>query len=190
MAIYYPEGLVPDFSAATTPQYLAERVDSQGRLIVTFEGGVGGSGGLSEAQAEDLAEVATSTAAMAAALADTTASATAAEVLKRAVAGASVDVKFVAINTAASGNATLIAAVTGKKIVVLAFNLIAAGTTNFKFTDGSGGSNLTGAYPLTAQSGLAPSCENGLFATTAGTALGINNSAAIQVSGSLTYVEV
>ena len=189
MALYFPAGFVPDFAAATQPQYSDLRVDETGALVVSGIIGEGGTG-LTTGQAEDLANIDTSTAAMAAALADTSASATAAEVSKRTVAGVATETKFAKISTSSSGNVSVVALVASKKIRVLALTLMAGGTTAVKFTDGSGGTDLTGAFPLTAQAGLAPSHLNGLFETSAGVALYLNNGSAVSIQGMLTYVEV
>lgn len=189
MALYFPAGFVPDFAAATQPQYSDLRVDENGALVVSGIIGEGGTG-LTTGQAEDLANIDTSTAAMAAALADTSASATAAEVSKRTVAGVATETKFAKFGTSSSGNTSVVAAVTGKKIRVLSLTMMAGGTTAVKFTDGAGGTDLTGAFPLIAQAGLSASHLNGLFETTAATALVLNNGSAQSIQGMLTYVEL
>ena len=79
-------------------------------------------------------------------------------------------------------------------IYVTSFNFIAGGTGNVTLEYGTGSNcgtgttALTGAYPLTAQNGIANG--NGLGAVLkvpAGNALCILTSAAVQVSGSLSY---
>lgn len=103
--------------------------------------------------------------------------------------GPSTNVKFAPINTAASGASPLVPGVAGKKIRVVGFHLIAAGAVNVSFR--SAANAITGPYPLVANSGLAPNGGGfGVFETVAGEALNINLSAAVQVSGALTYLEI
>ena len=67
----------------------------------------------------------------------------------------------VPISTATSGNTQLVALTTDQTIFVCGYNFIANGTVNVKFVYGTGAScgtgttDLTGAYPLTAQAGIA-----------------------------------
>lgn len=99
--------------------------------------------------------------------------------------------KFAAISASSSGNNTLIAAVSGKKIRVLRWHLSANGVVNAKFTDGAGGSDLTGPHYLTQYGGFgAAFCPVGHFETTANTSLVLNLSGAVAVGGNITYVEV
>jgi hypothetical protein len=99
--------------------------------------------------------------------------------------------KFATFSTSSSGATTVVALVSSKRIRVLRWRCSANGTTNVKWqshvtpTDISGLSYLTqfkdsgGAY-----------CPVGHFQTVSGEALDINNSAAIAISGEVTYVEV
>lgn len=99
--------------------------------------------------------------------------------------------KFASISTASSGNNTLVAAVTSKKIRVLSLILISAGSVNVTFQSGAGGTGLTGAMALTTNSGFTlPFNPVGWFETAVTTLLNLSLSGAIQVSGCLTYVEV
>lgn len=99
--------------------------------------------------------------------------------------------KFAAISASSSGNNTVISAVASKKIRVLRMHLSSNGAVNAKFTDGAGGSDLTGLQYLTQYGGFgAAYCPVGLFETTANTALVLNLSGAVAVGGVLTYVEV
>ena len=99
--------------------------------------------------------------------------------------------KFAVINAATSGNNTIVAAVTGKKIRVLSYVLISAGAVNATFQTGAGGTALTGALPLAAQAGASSGFSPvGHFETVAAALLNLSLSAAIQVSGHVTYVEV
>jgi hypothetical protein len=106
-------------------------------------------------------------------------------------AGASVPIS---ISTAIT--AQLVAGVSGKAIYVTAWDVIAAGTTNFTFEYGTGGNcavgtaPLTGAYALVAQFGAAKGGGLGpVLVVPAGNALCAVNSAAVQVSGSLAYTQ-
>jgi len=99
--------------------------------------------------------------------------------------------KFAVINAAASGDQTLVAAVTAKKIRVLAVMLVAAGTVNVRFESGASGTALTGQMELTAQAGFTlPFSPVGWFETAAATLLNLELSAAVSVDGCLVYVEV
>ena len=100
--------------------------------------------------------------------------------------------KFAKISVSANGDNTLVAAVSGKKIRVLAYNFIGNGAVNPKFQSGSGGTDLTGyKYIASAGGGIcAPFNPVGWFETTAGVLLNLNLSAAVGVGGELVYVEV
>lgn len=104
--------------------------------------------------------------------------------------------KFAAISAASSGNNTLVAAVTSKKVRVLAMNLVgAAAQVNAYITDGAGGSAIwagsTNKASLAQYGGFVlPYNPVGWFETTASTALVLNLSGATAIGGSLTYVEV
>ena len=106
-------------------------------------------------------------------------------------AGASVP-----INISAATTTQLVAAVSGKTIYVTAWDVIAAGTTNFTFEYGTGlncaggTTSLTGAYSLVAQFGAAKGSGLGpVLVVPAGNALCAVSSAAVQVSGSLAYTQ-
>lgn len=98
----------------------------------------------------------------------------------------------VAISTAASGNSILVAGVANKRIRVTGYAVVAAAAVNAKFQGtGSATVDLTGALPLAANSGVVSSGGPAQqFAVAQGDALNINLSAAVQVSGHLTYVLV
>lgn len=105
--------------------------------------------------------------------------------------GSSVTPKFAAISASSSGNNTLVAAVTSKKIRVLAMSLMANGTVNAKMQSGASGTDLTGLYYLIANTGFVlPFNPAGWFETAATTLLNLNLSSAIAVGGCLTYIEV
>ena len=99
--------------------------------------------------------------------------------------------KFAKIDGATSGNNTLVAAVSGKKIRVISLFVVSAGIVNVRFEDGAGGTALTGQMNLVANTGFAlPYNPGGWFETTAATLLNMELSAAISVDGSLSYIEV
>jgi hypothetical protein len=106
-------------------------------------------------------------------------------------AGASVP-----INISTATTTQLVAAVANKAIYVTAWDVIAAGTTNFTFEYGtgsncaSGTTALTGGYGLVAQFGAAKGSGLGpVLVVPAGNALCAVSSAAVQVSGSLAYTQ-
>lgn len=100
--------------------------------------------------------------------------------------------KFAAIAASSSGNNTLVAAVTSKKIRVLAYNIIGNGAVNAKFQSGAGGTDLTGLKYIAAAGGgiCAPFNPVGWFETGSNTLLNLNLSGAVAVGGELVYVEV
>lgn len=107
-------------------------------------------------------------------------------------ANADLTPKFAAIAASTSGNNTLVAAVTAKKIRVLAYNLIGNGAVNAKFQSGASGTDLTGLKYIAAAGGgiCAPFNPVGWFETGAGVLLNLNLSGAVAVGGELVYVEV
>lgn len=99
--------------------------------------------------------------------------------------------KFVPISASSSGNNTILAAVTSKKIRVLGMYITSNGTVNAKFQSGAGGTDLTGLGYLIANAGwVLPYSPIGWFETASNTLLNLNLSAAIAVGGVLVYVEV
>ena len=101
------------------------------------------------------------------------------------------NIKYAKIDAASSGDNTLVAAVTGKQIRVLAAFMVSAGTVNVRFEDGAGGTALTGQMNLVANSGFTlPFNEVGWFETTAATLLNLELSGAVSVDGCLVYIEV
>lgn len=105
--------------------------------------------------------------------------------------GTIVTPKYALINTSSSGDTTLVAAVTSKKIRVVAYAFICSGTVGVKFQSGTGGTALTGVMDYTAQTGM--NCgfnPVGWFESASGVLLAINLSAAVGVRGHLTYLEI
>jgi hypothetical protein len=98
--------------------------------------------------------------------------------------------KFAAIAASSSGDNTVVAAVTSKKIRVLRWDLTGNGNVNAKWKSGAS-TDKTGLYYLTQYAGCGGSyCPVGLFETAAGEALVLNLSGAVAVGGVLTYLEV
>ncbi len=91
------------------------------------------------------------------------------------------------INTAGSGDTVIVAAVTGKRIRVINYVLTAAGVVSVTFRSGT--TALTGAMPLAANGGISVAgAQPGFWLqTAAGEALNLSLSAAVQVSGHITY---
>lgn len=105
--------------------------------------------------------------------------------------GTVVTPKFAVIDGATSGDNTLVAAVTAKKVRVLALFLVAAGTVNVRFESGAGGTALTGQMNLIANTGFSlPYNPVGWFETASNTLLNMELSAAVSCDGCLTYIEV
>jgi len=94
-----------------------------------------------------------------------------------------------AISTSASGNTTILAAQgASANTLVMGVYLMSAGTVNVTFTDGAGGTALTGAIPLIANTGFVlPISPHGWMLGSANTALVLNLDAAVQVSGVYVY---
>jgi len=92
------------------------------------------------------------------------------------------------IDHASSGNNTVVAAVTGKKIVVTSFCLVSAGTVTARFESAADGTALTGQMTMAVNTSVAaPYNEAGHFWTVAGELLNLELSGAVSVDGWLTY---
>ncbi len=99
--------------------------------------------------------------------------------------------KYAVIDDASSGDNTIVAAVVGKKIRVLALFMVSGGDVLARFEDGAGGTALTGQMDLTTNSGFVlPFNPVGWFETTANTLLNLELDGAVSQDGSLVYVEV
>jgi hypothetical protein len=98
---------------------------------------------------------------------------------------------FAVIDAATSGDNTLVAANTTKKIRVTSLFLVSAGTVNVRFESAAGGTALTGQMNLIANTGFClPYNPAGWFQTAVNELLNLELSGAISVDGSLTYVLV
>lgn len=99
-----------------------------------------------------------------------------------------------AISVSTATTTQLVAISGTTKIYVTSYDVIAAGTGNITFVYGTGSScgtgttSLTGAYNLTAQAGVAKGNGQGaVLVVPAGNALCVTTSAAVQMSGSVSY---
>ncbi len=99
--------------------------------------------------------------------------------------------KFAVIDAASSGDNTIVAAVTGAKIRVLAAFLVSAGSVTARFESGTGGTAMTGQMTLATNSGFVlPYNPVGWCETASGQLLNLELSGAVSADGCLTYVEV
>ena len=100
-------------------------------------------------------------------------------------------VKRAAIDAASSGDNTLVAAVSGKKIRVLALFATMTGTAvTIRFEDGAGGTALTGQMgPTAGQTIVLPFNPVGWFETSAAALLNMELGGAQSVDGALVYIE-
>jgi hypothetical protein len=100
-------------------------------------------------------------------------------------------IKEAVISASSSGDNTLVAAVTGKRIRVLQFTLVAAGAVTVRFESAASGTALTGVMSLAANAGISTTwCPVGHFHTIAGELLNLELGGAVQVGGWLKYQEV
>jgi len=94
-------------------------------------------------------------------------------------------VSFATINATTSGDTQVVAAVSNRRIVVVAFGVIASATVNIRFRSGT--TDITGAMRLVEGGGIAHAYDAGLFQTATGQALNINLSANATVGGYVVY---
>lgn len=99
-------------------------------------------------------------------------------------------VQYANFTTSSSGATTIVSAVSGKKIYVLRWSVSANGATNVNLQSHTTTTLATGIRYLTQYgSGGGAYCPLGVMATSASEALDVNNSAAIAISGEITYVQ-
>lgn len=104
-------------------------------------------------------------------------------------------VKYAAIAGATNGHNNLIAAVTGKKIRVLALSIVAGASGNIYFESAQGGTVIWGGSSNKIQLAandhyLLPFSQAGWFETVAGQLLNMNASSTGPWSGGIVYVEI
>jgi len=99
--------------------------------------------------------------------------------------------KFAVINASTSGDNTLVAAVSAKKIRVLSYVIFAGAATTVRFESGAAGTALTGQMEVAANGGASvPFSPVGHFETAVNTLLNLELSAGNNLDGHLVYVEV
>ncbi len=103
-------------------------------------------------------------------------------------------IKRAAVSASSSGDNIIVAAVTGKKLRVLALDVSAAGAVNGKLRSdvGAGGSDITGLHYFAAAGAMwqMDTLGYGWCETDAGEALNLNLSDAVAVAGVVVYAEV
>jgi hypothetical protein len=97
-----------------------------------------------------------------------------------------------AISFTTTGDNTVIAGVAGKVITIVSMVLVSTGTTNITVKDGTGGTALSGAMPLAAGVPLVlppdPTVD-WYQSAVAGNNFVLNQSGAVQISGTVWYVQ-
>jgi hypothetical protein len=109
-------------------------------------------------------------------------------VSSREVGNAGTNLKTAIVSGSVSGNNTLVNAIAGSSIKVMAFAIQAQGTVNVKFKDGAS-TDLIAALSFQTREGtaLATSYPSFLFATSSGNALILNLDSSVVVNGFVTY---
>ncbi len=106
--------------------------------------------------------------------------------------GQRAQVKQAVVSFTLTGDNTIVAAVAGKLITVVALLLVSTGTTNITVKDGTGGTALSGAMPLAAGVPLFLDEKSDLdYYSTSNVAnnLVLNQSGAVQISGTVWYIQ-
>ena len=99
-------------------------------------------------------------------------------------------IKFATISSTASGDTTIVAAVTGKKLRVLVWCLTAANGVNEAVKFRTATTDITGIISLSSDSVAGAFSPVGHFETVAAELLAINNASAGDVTGYLVYQEI
>jgi hypothetical protein len=107
------------------------------------------------------------------------------------IGGTAYTPKWAVIHCNTSGDNTVVAAVTSKKIRVVKYSLVVAGAMTVRWESGASGTALTGQMSFAANGGISePFTPTGLFETAAGALLNLELSAATYADGVLQYIEV
>lgn len=100
------------------------------------------------------------------------------------------------INTASSGKAVVISSQTAKSTYICSWDVVVGGTTSFDLeysttsACATASTNMTGPYPFVANTGISKGSGVGMILKAASAAaVCINNTAAVQASGSITYTQ-
>ena len=92
---------------------------------------------------------------------------------------------------ASSGDNTIVAAVTDRKIRVHSVFLVTAGAVTVAFESGAGGTALTGDMSFAANGGMVLNHNpTGWFETAASALLNVELGGAVAIAGAITYTEV
>ena len=95
------------------------------------------------------------------------------------------------VNVSGAGDNSLIAALPGKKALLVAGLFMASATVTVRFEDGAAGPDLSGDISLIANVGFViPYLPIGWALTSVNTALNLNLSAGVQIGGFLVYVPI
>jgi hypothetical protein len=97
-------------------------------------------------------------------------------------------VQYASISATTSGDTQIVAGVSGKRIRVIAYAVVASGTVNIKFRSGT--TDITGSMRVVEGGGIAHAYDGGLFQTAIGQPLNINLSTNATVGGYVVYREV
>lgn len=102
------------------------------------------------------------------------------------------EIQFAVVAATTLGDNTLVASVTGKRLRVVSYVLVASGGANtVRFESGASGTALTGLMDVAADGQLvAPYNPEGWFQTAAAALLNLELAAGTSVAGHLSYVEV
>lgn len=101
-------------------------------------------------------------------------------------------VKQAVVSFTTTGDNTIVAAVAGKLITVVALLLVSTGATNITVKDGTAGTALSGAMPLSAGIPLFLEERSDFdYYSTSNVAnnLVLNQSGAVQISGTVWYIQ-
>ncbi len=98
--------------------------------------------------------------------------------------------QYATFSTSASGVTSVVGASASKKIYVLRWSVSSNGATNVNLQSHTTTGNATGLRYLTQfASGGGAYCPCGIMATASGEGLDVNNSAAVAISGEVTFVQ-
>jgi hypothetical protein len=97
-------------------------------------------------------------------------------------------VLYAPINATTSGDTQIVGGVSGKRIRVIAYAVVANATVSIKFRSGT--TDITGSMRIVEGGGIAHAYDGGLFQTAVGQALNINLSTNATVGGYVVYREV
>jgi hypothetical protein len=97
-------------------------------------------------------------------------------------------VQYATISATTSGDTQIVPAVSGKRIRVIAYAVIANATVSIKFRSGT--SDITGSMRVVEGGGIAHAYDGGLFQTAVNQPLNINLSANATVGGYVVYREI